>query len=150
MQRFCLMLAATLWTGWGASLPVLSWAGDPLGPRGSLGPRGDIGPSRPQDGSAGQVGAVRRPAPVEPRNAPKREGMGNRVEATGNSAAATICGATDTSVNSVDVRGARLEGRTVIVQGRNSRHVDTRDCPPTAAPGEALGAPSQVNSIRIR
>jgi hypothetical protein len=44
--------------------------------------------------------------------------------------------------------GARLEGRTVIVQGRNANNVRTTDCPERAA--QPPSASGNTNSIRIR
>jgi hypothetical protein len=72
---------------------------------------------------------------------------------TGNTATGVRCsGDGAASVNSVDVSGARLDGRTVIVQGRNASDVDsTRDCPnPAGSSADRPVAPGQTNSIRIR
>lgn len=110
------------------------------GPQGPIGPQGRIGPP-------GSTAVAPAPAAAPPRQPP-----GNHIEASGNKANGVICGPGGASVNSVDVQGARLEGRTVIVQGRNTRDVDTRDCP-APAQGDAPSpkqAPAQINSIRIR
>jgi hypothetical protein len=50
----------------------------------------------------------------------------------------------------VDVRGARLEGQTVIVQGRNARDVHGIDCPAHVDEPRHGGSAGQTNSIRIR
>lgn len=84
----------------------------------------------------------------------ERPGPGtNRIEVTGNSASnvqvrcadgtATTAGA---NINSVDVDSRALQGRTVVVTGRNTRDVKAGvDC----APGGA-GAAANVNSVNIR
>lgn len=83
---------------------------------------------------------------------------GSHIEVTGNTAVGTRCAQNGTaSVNSIDVSRARLDGQTVVVQGRNIQGADTRDCP-AHTDGAAAGhkapevpeVPAQVNSIRIR
>ena len=99
------------------------------------------------------------PRPAAPPK-PKASGAdaGNRIEVSGNTASGTRCADDGTaSVNSVDVAGARLQGRTVIVQGRNANNVRTTDCPERAGQTPqnqgAAGRPpgnTNTNSIRIR
>ncbi|MET3517087.1 hypothetical protein ABIC63_004886 [Pseudacidovorax sp. 1753] len=84
----------------------------------------------------------------------ERPGTGtNRIEVTGNSASnvqvrcadgtATTAGA---NVNSVAIDSRALQGRTVVVTGRNTRDVKAGvDC----AQGGA-GAAANVNSVNIR
>lgn len=84
----------------------------------------------------------------------ERPGTGtNRIEVTGNSASnvqvrcadgtATTAGA---NVNSVAIDSRALQGRTVVVTGRNTRDVKASvDC----AQGGA-GAAANVNSVNIR
>lgn len=114
------------------------------GPIGLVGPVGPIGPTGP-----GQRVAAPKPAlpPVEKPTRPVvPASAGNHIEVTGNSASGAGC---NRSVNSVDVQGARLEGRTVIVQGRNTEGARAgADCPPPAPAASGVGG--QVNSIRIR
>ncbi|MBP6535522.1 MAG: hypothetical protein KA211_02120 [Xylophilus sp.] len=50
----------------------------------------------------------------------------------------------------MDVRGARLEGQSVIVQGRNARDVHGSDCSARADEPRHGGSADQTNSIRIR
>ncbi|AVP57196.1 hypothetical protein [Pulveribacter suum] len=107
---------------------------DAPGPRGPIGPQGHIGPPGG------------KPVAPAPAAAASRQARGNHIEASGNQASGVVCGPGGANVNSVDVQGARLDGRTVIVQGRNTHGVDTRDCP---APVDGH-APAQVNSIRVR
>lgn len=142
----------------------LAQAAEPIGPTGPLGPTGPIGPA----GAAAPVAPSRTEPPTPPRTTqwgpaprpapptPPRAGdapSGNRIEVTGNTATGVRCsGEGAASVNSVDVSGARMEGRTVIVQGRNASDVhSTRDCPERlGAPAQGTVAPGQTNSIRIR
>lgn len=119
-------------------------AADGPGPRGPVGPKGRVGPP------GSKVVPAASAAAVAPSAAATRPPQGNRIEASGNQATGIGCSAGGASVNSVDVRGARLQGRTVIVQGRNTHDVDTRDCPPPTAAPAAGTAPAQVNSIHIR
>lgn len=122
-------------------MAMAAWAGDGVGPQGVIGPSGPVGvPGKP-------AAAARQAVPTAPVAAP---GAGNHIEVTGNQADGVACG--DASVNSVDVRGARLEGRTVIVQGRNARGATARDCAGAGSParGPAPGAGTTVNNIRIR
>ena len=138
-------------------------AAEPVGPTGPIGPTGAIGPiGASRAAPAAPVRAEPQPTPranATPRPVaptPPRAGdapAGNRIEVTGNTASGVRCsGDGAASVNSVDVSGARLEGRTVIVQGRNANDVhSTRDCPQrTGPPAQGSVAPGQTNSIRIR
>lgn len=141
------------------ALPLVgapAWAAGPVGPVGPAGPIGPLGPGpagvEPEVPRPGRPLPVPRPAaPPKPKAHASSAGTGNRIEVSGNAASGTRCAADGTaSVNSVDVSGARLEGRTVIVQGRNANNVRTVDCPERtdrSAPGPAA---SQTNSIRIR
>jgi len=123
-------------------------AGEGIGPQGPLGPSGHVGPAGTKAAPATASAPV-RPAPSATRATPARPVReGNHIEASGNQARGVRCGQGGASVNSVDVQGAQLNGRTVIVQGRNASDVDTRDCPPPPA-GTAAPA-TQINSIRIR
>lgn len=133
-------------------------AAGPVGPVGPVGPIGPVGPVRSGEPPAPPQPPARARQPMapapQPAQRPAAEAGGNRIEVTGNTASVTRCaGDAAASVNSVDVSGAQLEGRTVIVQGRNARDVRTQDCSdrPHASPS-ASGphAPSQTNSIRIR
>ena len=131
-------------------LPCAATAG-PVGPQGTIGPTGPLGPAAadrpvvPQRIARSTASAPAAPASsVQPAAAAAE---GNRIEVSGNTASGTRCaGPGHASVNSVDVSGARLEGRTVIVQGRNANQVRTEDCP--QAP--ARPRQEQTNSIRIR
>lgn len=79
----------------------------------------------------------------------RQEQTGNRIEITGNTVSGVRCangGAA--SVNSVNVNGASLKGRTVIIQGQNTDSVKEVDC--ADQPGGAKKAPAQINSITIR
>ena len=134
-------------------------ASGPVGPVGPVGPIGPVGPVRSGPTVPPQApalpGRVRQPAASapEPAQRPSAE-AGNHIEVTGNTASVNRCaGDATTSVNSVDVAGAKLEGRTVIVQGRNARDVRTQDCTDRTHPSNSAShpnAPSQTNSIRIR
>ena len=146
------LLLLTLWC-------VAPADAEAVGPVGAVGAAGTPGPTGPIGADAGRVQgsqpprlASTRAAEPAARAAPGSGSSrtGNRIEVTGNTASGTVGCSPDgaASVNSVDVRGARLEGETVIVQGRNSNDVKTpRDCPGarTQAPGNG-----QTNSIRIR
>ena len=118
------------------------------GPAGPFGPVGPIGPTGP----VGASGAEPESPPPTPRANPAPRPAGNRIEVSGNTATGTRCAQDGAaSVNSVDVSGARLEGRTVIVQGRNANDVRTQDCSRhTEPPAQGQGATGQTNSIRIR
>ena len=111
------------------------------GPVGPVGPVGPIGPSRP----AGAAPVPLAPPPAaQPAQGRASPAAGNRIEVTGNHASGTACAA---SVNSIDVQGARLDGHTVVVQGRNTNNARTgADCTAPAASGAA----GTANSIRIR
>ncbi|MCI5068933.1 hypothetical protein [Acidovorax sp.] len=146
-------LLALLMTGMSAQ------AAGPVGPVGPVGPIGPLGPG--PGGVEPEVPRPGRPLPVPRPAAPPKPkasspSAGNRIEVSGNTASGTRCAQDGTaSVNSVDVSGARLEGRTVIVQGRNANNVRTIDCPErTGQPSQGQGAagqpPSNTNSIRIR
>lgn len=134
-------------------------AAEPIGPVGPIGPTGITAPPAPARTEppaaprAGRAGpAPQRPAtPAAPQTDEAR--VGNRIEVTGNTATGVRCSSDGAaSVNSVDVSGARLEGRTVIVQGRNASDVDSaRDCPQRPGPpAQGRAAPGQTNSVRIR
>jgi len=69
---------------------------------------------------------------------------GNRIEVSGNTARRVGCNA---SVNSVEISGAHLQGRTIIVQGRNARDVRAGDCTDDM---DGCDTPASVNSVRIR
>ncbi|WP_038217591.1 hypothetical protein [Xenophilus azovorans] len=75
----------------------------------------------------------------------------NRIEVTGNSVRSVQTGCTDgvANVNSVNIDGQSLKGRTIIVQGRNVRdvHVDGKDC---ADKKGQRPAGANVNSITIQ
>lgn len=128
-------------------LPCAATAG-PVGPQGPIGPTGPLGPAAADRPVVPQRSTA--PAPAAPASSVQpaaAAGAGNRIEVSGNTASGTRCaGEGHASVNSVDVSGARLEGRTVIVQGRNANQVRTEDCP--QAP--ARPRQEQTNSIRIR
>lgn len=136
-----------------AALLLASTGAGATGPEGPVGPQGPIGPA-----GLGRTDAPRqRSQPVAPQpaasasapSASRASAGGNRIEVSGNTASGTHCTADgSTSVNSVDVAGARLEGRTVIVQGRNTNNVRTQDCP--ERPPQGPGTGGQTNSIRIR
>lgn len=135
-----------------ADVPGPSAQGSAIGPVGTVGPLGRPGADRPgpQAEPAGRGAPART---VQPAASPAREPVargGNRIEVTGNTATGVPCqGAA--SVNSIDVAGARLDGRTVIVQGRNARGVDAPECAaPQPNAGAAGARPAQTNSIRIR
>lgn len=159
--------AAVLWAVLAAGAPA--WAAGPNGPTGPTGPVGPVGPVGPTGAARGTPAhpmpghqhpaspAPQAIAPSQPSASAANAGpAGNRIEVSGNTATGTRC--TDdgaTSVNSVDVTGARLDGRTVIVQGRNTHGARTRDCPRRAEPtvqgeGAARQTQGNSNSIRIR
>lgn len=140
-----------------------------MGPTGTVGPIGPAGPTGPSgltrhvdphgpDQARGSGAHVSPPpnaaASAAPRlhDAGRAAAEGNRIEVTGNTASGTRCGPDGTaSVNSVDVSGAKLQGRTVIVQGHNTVNTVARDCPKSKdTSGRGTHGPSQVNSIRIR
>ena len=92
--------------------------------------------------ATGSAASSPRPASV------KQEG--NRIEVTSNSVSNVRCAnGGSVSVNSVNVNGASLQGRTVIVQGHNTGGEGQQiDC---TQQGDAKNpAPSQINSITIR
>lgn len=133
-------------------LAVMAPASYAIGPKGPLGPSGPIGVD---GGVQPSVDATSKTAPELPaaQKAPGAPGTGNRIEVTGNTASNVRCAdGASVAVNSVDVEGGKLDGRTVIVQGRNVQDVD---CPPAKdgganAAGVRAQPPSQVNSIKIR
>ncbi len=146
------LLLLTLW----CVAPADAHAIGPSGAVGAAGTPGPIGPigadavrnERSQPQSRASTPATEPAARAAPGKGSSH--TGNRIEVTGNTASGTVgCSPDGTaSVNSVDVRGARLEGKTVIVQGRNTNDVKTpRDCP-GARPQEPGNG--QTNSIRIR
>lgn len=155
--------------GWGLAwlMCVASGTAVAAGPTGPIGPTGATGPTGPVAPTRAESPATSRPQPTSPSPLPapvatpappvqSRSGdapAGNRIEVTGNTATGVRCsGDGAASVNSVDVSGARMDGRTVIVQGRNTSDVNsTRDCPPrNSASTPTPAAPGQTNSIRIR
>ena len=94
------------------------------------------------------AGTASSPEP-EPGKPSRQEQTGNRIEITGNTVSGVHCangGAA--SVNSVNVNGASLKGRTVIIQGQNTDSVKEADC--ADQPGGTSKAPAQINSITIR
>ena len=120
-----------------------------IGPVGPIGPVGTVGPTglhrsdapRPQ-----RTGSVPGSAAAAP---PVAASPGNHIEVSGNTAAGTRCAdGSSASVNSVDVAGASLQGRTVIVQGRNVNNTHPSDC--VAAPAQRKSAAGQTHSIGIR
>ena len=136
-------------------------AAGPVGPVGPIGPVGLDGTaaSAPSDASRPAAPSVPRPASPAAKSTGNAARTGNRIEVSGNTASGTRCAQDGpASVNSVDVSGARLEGRTVIVQGRNANNVRTVDCPdregrpapPSGAAGQQAPGSTSVNSIRIR
>lgn len=73
----------------------------------------------------------------------------NRIELSGNSAGTVQGGCTNggTHVNSVNIQGQSLQGRTIIVQGRNAGDVRAdADC----AKGRRPAPVNNVNSVNIR
>lgn len=152
-----------------ASALLLAGAGAfAAGPVGPVGPVGTLGPSRPT-APVESPGAVAKRTPGKPTGVAgamppvaRRDGVGagigdpprtgNHIEVTGNTAAGAPCAQNGAvSVNSIDVSQARLDGKTVIVQGRNAQGVDARDCTPhTDGAAARPKPPGQVNSIRIR
>ena len=130
----------------------------PVGPIGPVGPTGTgaqgagTGRTSPSAGAAPAASAK----PVAPSTTTATHTEGNRLEVTGNTATRTGCGpdgAPVASVNSIQVDRESLQGRTVIVQGRNSSDVDVRPCPQAGPGGEsapAVAPGTQVNSIRVR
>lgn len=134
-----------------AALAPVAYA---IGPSGTIGPTGQIGPSGADQraGAAASSTPVPAAAPSAAPQAAGTQGGGNRIEVTGNTASNVRCAdGGSAAVNSVDVQGAKLNGRTVIVQDRNVQNVD---CPPAKEGGANAGGkappPSQVNSIKIR
>ncbi|WP_298209732.1 hypothetical protein [Acidovorax sp.] len=128
----------------GLALMALSMASAGAGTTGTVGPVGPVGPV-----GAGSSASAHRPS-AAPRPTSGAQ-AGNRIEVTGNTVSGVRCaadGGNTASVNSVDVAGARLEGRTVIVQGHNTSDVHTRDCPKRTP--QPAGTAGQTNSIRIR
>lgn len=146
------LLVLTLW----CAAPADAQA---VGPVDAAGVNGTPGPTGPIGVDAGRNHRSRHQAPAAPPAAQPAaradagsgsSHTGNRIEVTGNAASGTAgCSPDGTaSVNSIDVTGARLEGKTVIVQGRNTNDVKTpRDCPGARPHGPGSG---QTNSIRIR
>lgn len=135
------------WTFRFVALIALSMASAGAGAAGTVGPVGAIGPV----GLGASADAPRPNAAPRPAQPASGAQAGNRIEVSGNTASGVRCaagGGSTASVNSVDVAGARLEGRTVIVQGRNTSDVRAGDCPQQAP--QPAGAAGQTNSIRIR
>lgn len=133
-----------------AGLCALAGASHAVGPTGPTGPTGPVGLNR---------GATTGSASSTTTTVIDNPGGGtNRIEITGNTARnitvhcgdATSGRAGAGSVNSVHVDGKALQGRTVIVQGRNTQDIDARvDCGANANAGASRGA-ANVNSVNIR
>lgn len=70
---------------------------------------------------------------------------GNRIEVSNNTVSDSGCDGQGVAVNSVNIDGARLQGRTVVIAGKSAKNIDTRDCPARQGQGRAT-----VNSINIR
>lgn len=124
-----------------------------VGPVGTVGATGRTEPGAPA--RAHSTGTAQRALAPAPASAPARgssAAQGNRIEVSGNTASGVQCGEQGSaSVNSVDVQGARLQGKTLIVQGRNARNVHGPDCAARAdQPNRRGDAGGQTNSIRIR
>ncbi|WP_028603975.1 hypothetical protein [Ottowia thiooxydans] len=86
-------------------------------------------------------------SPAGQASVPKQSG--NRIEITGNSVSGVRCaGGGSGSVNSVNIDGASLKGRTVIIQDGNVVSPKDIDCP--VPHGGSRQAPVQINSITIR
>ncbi len=80
---------------------------------------------------------------------PRQEQAGNRIEVSGNKVSGVRCAnGGSASVNSVNVNGASLTGRTVISPGLNDDTVKEVDC--ADQPDGVRKAPAQINSITIR
>lgn len=122
-----------------------------IGPTGPVGPVGPTGGAKNFDARAGTTTTV-----ID------NPGSGtNRIEVTNNQARnitvhcgdATATGRGSTvspSVNSVNVEGQALQGRTVIITGRNAQDIDARvDCGSNPPVGASRGA-ANVNSVNIR
>jgi len=75
----------------------------------------------------------------------------NRIEITGNTVQDVRgCPGGVANVNSVNIDGQSLKGRTIIVAGRNVRDVHAeKDCA-GGKDGRPAGGASNVNSINIR
>lgn len=131
-----LVSAGVLW-----ALAPVAYA---VGPTGQLGPKGPIG--APGSRTAPAAESARAEAQQTP---PGTNGQGNRIEVTGNTATNVRCPeGGSASVNSVNVNGESLKGRTVIVQGRNAKDVHV-DCANDSANPD--GKPStSVNGVNIR
>lgn len=99
-------------------------------------------------GTCGAAGAGDRGAEGT-RTVIDRPGPGtNRIDVTGNSATRVQVHCQDgaANVNSVNIDGRSLQGRTVVVTGRNTRDVQAgADC----ARG-GTGAAANINSVNIR
>lgn len=132
---------------------LLAHAG--VGAAGTIGPVGPIGPV----GTVGATSAHRSDAPRPQQSGtvpgaataapPVAASAGNHIEVSGNTAAGLRCAdGASASVNSVDVASASLQGRTVIVQGRNASGAHPSDC--VSAPAQRKSPAGQANSIRIR
>lgn len=140
-------LLCALWLGH-SGVGVAGTVG-PVGPIGPVGPVGTVSPTGVQRSQAPhpqREGSVPGAAAAAP---PVAASAGNHIEVSGNTAAGIRCASGGSaSVHSVDVAGANLQGRTVIVQGRNASDAQASDC--VGAPAQRTSPAGQTNSIRIR
>ena len=88
-----------------------------------------------------------------------RPGSGsNRIEVTGNHASGVAVRCADgrvaatppANVNSVNIDGQALRGKTVVITGRNSQDVRVAGSGCDGSPAGAVPAPANVNSVNIR
>lgn len=88
-----------------------------------------------------------------------RPGSGtNRIEVTGNQASGVAVRCADgrvaatppANVNSVNIDGQALRGKTVVVTGRNSQDVRVAGSGCDGTPAGAVPPPANVNSVNIR
>lgn len=144
VRRHSAVLLCALWlahSGVGAAGTV-----GPVGPIGPVGTVGPTGVQRSQAPHPQREGSVPGAAAAAP---PVAASAGNHIEVSGNTAAGIRCAnGGSASVHSVDVAGANLQGRTVIVQGRNASDAQDSDC--VGAPAQRTSPAGQTNSIRIR
>ncbi|MDA7419092.1 hypothetical protein PGB34_22195 [Xenophilus arseniciresistens] len=115
----------------------------------AVGPTGPVGPV----GAAGGTSTTTTTVIDNP-------GSGtNRIEVTGNTARNIVVQCAHNgqapaqaapNVNSVNVDGRALQGRTVIITGRNTQDIDARvDCNNSNSTDGRTGA-ANVNSVNIR
>ena len=103
--------------------------------------------------TSGADRAAPAPAPAKQGEGAATPRSGNVIQITGNTVSGVRCADGGTaSINSVNINGASLKGRTVIIQGNNENSVKDVDCEQAPADGQAAPrwAPVQVNSINIR